>query len=486
MSLAKSILSGSLCLALTIGLAPSVAVAQDSTGNNGDIPEISAVQRDPSNLAENSWRYSNGELIVDDTETLIAPQAAFQPWSLTDKGYISSNGSVIQGAVSKGIDVSEHNGTIDWESVKADGIDFAIIRCGYGSDYSDQDDPFWEYNVSECERLDIPYGVYLYSYAMDNEDAASEAEHVLRLLQGYSPTFPIYYDLEESVHANAESRELLASMAKTFTDRISNAGYKVGIYANLYWFNNFLTDPIFDSWERWVAQYNYQCDYEKSYGLWQSTSSGSVLGINGAVDINFQIKPLPDDVDKNDWYVTSGVFTYAITHKLMTVYSNSNAFGPYDNISRGQVATILWRMAGQPIVNAPHFEDVDYSQYYGSAISWARSTGVINGYKSNSGSGEYTHFGPDDSVTREQLAVMLANYASKVGGVNTASDMSLLDSMPDAFAVSTWARPSLGWAMDAGLISGVKTSGTALVDPQGNAWRCAMAKMVTVLDGTIL
>ena len=98
----------------------------------------------------------------------------------------------------KVIDVSHHNGTIDWESVKASGIDGAIIRCGFGSDIASQDDTQWERNADECTRLGIPFGVYLYSYATTDSMAKSEAEHVLRLIKGYKLSYPVYYDLEEN------------------------------------------------------------------------------------------------------------------------------------------------------------------------------------------------------------------------------------------------------------------------------------------------
>ncbi len=202
-------------------------------------------------------------------------------------GYVNSYGDVIPGAIRKGIDVSEHNGWIDWEAVKNDGIDFAIIRCGYGDDLYYQDDAYWARNVSECERLGIPYGVYIYSYAENVDMARSEANHVLRLLQGHQPSYPVYYDLEESKLESTSNRAILAEIATVFADRISSVGYNVGVYANLNWWNNYLTDPVFDKWERWVAQYNYRCDYKGSYGLWQCTSSGTVSGISGQTDINF-------------------------------------------------------------------------------------------------------------------------------------------------------------------------------------------------------
>ena len=189
------------------------------------------------------------------------------------------------------------------------------------------------------------------------------------------------------------------------------------------------------------------------------------------------------DVFAGDWYANDEVLGYALEHGLVRGYDNG-CFGPYDDVLRGQVAVVLHRMSGEPAADAPAFEDVDYSEYYGSAIAWARSTGVINGYKD--ADGEYRTFRPDAPVTREELAAMLANYAGRIGNVVLDADHSKLGAMPDAASVSDWARASVAWAMDAGLMSGDMTSGTALVNPQGGAWRSAMAKMAGVLHRDVL
>lgn len=240
---------------------------------------------EPDPVAENSWRYSNGSLISLPSTYTDYPYA----WEKVDGKFVNSNGEVIPGAVKKGIDVSEHNGKIDWQKVKNDGIDFAIIRCGYGQDEEKQDDDYWEYNVSECERLGIPYGVYLYSYANTLAKAESEARHVLRLLQGHSPSYPVYYDLEDNITL-ALSDEMKTQVAKTFCNIISGSGYQVGIYSNLDWWTNYLTDPVFDSWSRWMAQWNDTCTYDGEYDMWQCTSTGKVDGISTNVDLNFWIE----------------------------------------------------------------------------------------------------------------------------------------------------------------------------------------------------
>jgi GH25 family lysozyme M1 (1,4-beta-N-acetylmuramidase) len=186
----------------------------------------------------------------------------------------------------KGIDVSKHQGTIDWDKVKNSGISVAILRCGYGSDIASQDDSQFERNYNEAKRVGIKVGVYLYSYATNTSMAKSEAEHVIRLLNGKSLDYPVYYDLEDAGTTGKCSALVIGDMATVFCDKIKAAGYKVGIYANKYWFTNILTDSRFEQWDKWVAQYYSECTYQGKYVGWQYSSSGSVNGITGNVDMD--------------------------------------------------------------------------------------------------------------------------------------------------------------------------------------------------------
>ena len=190
-----------------------------------------------------------------------------------------------------GIDVSVWNGSIDWSKVKAAGVDYAVLRCGYGSDYASQDDTrFLEY-ARGAQNAGIALGVYLYSYADSVAKAKSEAAHTLRLLRqaGLAPKdvpYAVYLDLEEPSLQSASNRTLLANMATAYCTEIAKAGYTPGVYANLYWWNTYLTSPVFNQWKRWVAQYNYSCWYSGSYAMWQCKSTGRVAGISGNVDMN--------------------------------------------------------------------------------------------------------------------------------------------------------------------------------------------------------
>ena len=271
-------------------------------------------------LAENSWRYVDGSLRSDLPDDYGA-NADFEGRAMH---------SMPEGATAQGIDVSEHNGTINWQSVKDSGIDFAILRVGFAGDTNGgRLDNYFKRNVSECERLGIPYGVYLYSYARNEDEAQAEARLMLSALKGHSPTLPVYYDLEER-ETNADGSpkwtpfndpSKLASIAKTFCGQIAAAGYKPGIYANVNWFKNYLTDPCFLSsgWSIWTAQYWYGGRYDECLGLtpdapakydcWQYSARGSVPGVSGDVDVSYWFgEGLGDhwqETDEGKYYVSS-------------------------------------------------------------------------------------------------------------------------------------------------------------------------------------
>lgn len=177
------------------------------------------------------------------------------------------------------------------------------------------------------------------------------------------------------------------------------------------------------------------------------------------------------DCNPNEWYASA--VTYVSDKGLITGY-NDGTFGPYDNVTRGQLVTILWRMEGKPVSSSAGFSDVSSSDFYYSAALWAQKNGVIKGY------GDGT-FGGERLITREEAAVMLANYAN-FKGYDTASDKAALMRISGWREADSWALDSLGWCVDQGLMSGKDTPSGAYLDPMGSTWRSAMAKMIMVLD----
>lgn len=225
-------------------------------------------------------------------------QKRYYGWTTINgrKYYYNGNGELHS---MLGIDVSRHNKEIDWQAVKNDGIDFAIIRIGYGDDYEWQDDVTAIYNMNECERLGIPYGVYLYSYAASDEQAYSEAAHILRMIEGRNPQMGVFIDIEDTqTYYDAginpyseEGRTCITRWTRIILDAVSEAGYTPGVYANYNYFSNILyQDQISEM--KWLAYYKTNNPYDDyvlpdgPWVCWQYTSQGTVNGIEGSVDMN--------------------------------------------------------------------------------------------------------------------------------------------------------------------------------------------------------
>lgn len=199
----------------------------------------------------------------------------------------------------KGIDVSEFQGKIDWDKVKNDGIEFAILRVGFGMDIKSQDDKYIERNISECERLGIPIGVYLFSYADSITKAGSEAEHTLRLVAGHKLPLGVWYDIEDNDTSGSIEKSYLTQIINKYCGIIKNAGYDVGIYASLSWLNNKIDSSVQKKYPIWVAQYYKECQYDGKYLIWQYSSDGKVSGIAGNVDMNYYYGELDTSIDKD-------------------------------------------------------------------------------------------------------------------------------------------------------------------------------------------
>ncbi|MFW0901995.1 GH25 family lysozyme [Gardnerella sp. Marseille-QA0894] len=209
--------------------------------------------------------------------------------------FIDGNGDAFVKNAKGVIDVSEHQHLIDWDAVKDSGIDGAIIRISYG--WGNGYDKQALRNISECKRLGIPFGIYMYSYAEKPEDGAAEGADIVDLLKGAGVdpedlTYPVYYDLERwswSGHKPPTSPYVYQDIVASWWNQLVSAGYhKLGVYS----YTNYLRGPLNSQYihERtsWVASYGSRVGFPISTALrgWQYTSSGSVNGIEGRVDLN--------------------------------------------------------------------------------------------------------------------------------------------------------------------------------------------------------
>ena len=197
----------------------------------------------------------------------------------------------------KGIDVSEHQGTINWDSAKSQ-ISFAILRLGWiGNKNNHTLDKQFERNYSECKRLGIPVGVYLYNYCNCEDTVKSGANWALQQLQGKSLELPVYIDMEDSSIIGL-GKDKLTNICIAFNTIIEQAGFWAGVYANLNWYNNYLNkDTIKSKYTTWIAHYTSgDSKYAGEYDIWQNSSSGKINGISGNVDTNYMYRDLMSEI----------------------------------------------------------------------------------------------------------------------------------------------------------------------------------------------
>jgi lysozyme len=184
----------------------------------------------------------------------------------------------------KGIDVSENNGYVDWNAVKAAGMDFAIIRLGFGNRHLDTN--FYE-NVNGALTAGLKIGVYYYSYALDEAAARSEARYMLYVLKDAGLTkdkieMDLWFDMEDADGYKSgngmPTNQTITNMCSAFIVACNEAGYSCGIYANLYWLENKIyTDQLADYVPYWVAQWGRSCDWPNAT-MWQFTDSYDING----------------------------------------------------------------------------------------------------------------------------------------------------------------------------------------------------------------
>lgn len=235
-----------------------------------------------------------------------------------------------------GIDVSEHQGNIDWDTVKSQ-IDFAILRIGWiGNKENHTLDEQFERNYSECKRLGIPVGVYIYNYCKTEETVKSGANWVLSKLQGKSLELPVYIDMEDASISNL-GKDKLTNICIAFNTIIENARLWAGVYANLNWFNNYLNeDTIKSKYTTWIAHYTSGTDkYKGEYDIWQNSSSAKLDGISGNVDTNYMYRDLISEIGDTE-QVTETPSTPSTSEPTGTtldlVYRTMlNEFGDGDN-----------------------------------------------------------------------------------------------------------------------------------------------------------
>ncbi len=217
----------------------------------------------------------------------------------------------------RGIDVSSHQGKIDWNTVKTSGIEFAVIRAGYGESTPDK---WFKYNITEALRVGLKVGVYWFSYALNEEDAIKEADFCMETVKPYKLSFPIFYDFEYDTERYASernvtyTRETRGAVIKAFCDRIKQHGFDSGIYTNQDYIKYKLNFDELSKYPLWLAAYGNEEQTEYCEMLKQTTSTGAIDGIAGNVDLNMCFVKETDN-EPSEW--SKDAVEWAVKNKIL-------------------------------------------------------------------------------------------------------------------------------------------------------------------------
>lgn len=197
--------------------------------------------------------------------------------------------------VSTGIDVSSHNGDVDWAAVKADGIEFAMLRIGYRGAQEGilHEDEYFNTNIQQAIQNHLKVGAYFFSSAISAEEIDEEVDLVLNKIKGYKIQMPVVYDMEEfdqGGRIDDLSLEQRTKLALRFCKKIKEAGYQPMIYGNMTWlYQNYDFERI-SKYPVWLASYSISCPMEDKFDMWQYSNKGQVNGIEGDVDMNIYLQ----------------------------------------------------------------------------------------------------------------------------------------------------------------------------------------------------
>lgn len=276
--------------------------------------------------------------------------ASTKAWKKINGKCYNGKGTVISGAVTRGIDVSEWQGNINWNKVADSDVDYAFIRVGgYGNGSYQRLDKTYEANIKGANAAGVPVGVYYYSTAKTTTQAKKDAQYVIKQITGHKISYPVVMDMEDATLTYL-SPTTKSKIVDAFLSEIKRAGYYPMVYTNVNWYNNEYNMSMLAGYDVWIAQYNSSSTPPSKsnyrYSIWQATDGTSVVGLpttkglisgipsENVVDLNFgyvdytkkitpRTKPLssysPDGTVKNGWVKENGKYYY---YNKGTLYKN--------------------------------------------------------------------------------------------------------------------------------------------------------------------
>ena len=279
--------------------------------------------------------------------------------------------------VAFGIDVAKYQGNINWQQVKASGVQFAFIRVGTTKKGLDEQ---FVNNINGANAAGIRAGVYIYSYATNAEQAAAEANQVLQWVAPYTVSFPIAFDIEDSVQKGLSTAQL-QEIINTFCGIINGQGYQPIVYSSRNWFTQRIGDT---SWDKWIAQYNTSLVYPGTYACWQSSSHGTINGISTRVDVDHLYKDYFSMMPQEGFTSRDGKTYYYHNYRRMSGWINLSGakyLADADGVIQtgwyndGTYTYYLNPSAGG--LSSVGFADIDGNRYYFDENGYLR-IGLLN------------------------------------------------------------------------------------------------------------
>lgn len=286
---------------VTVELADQTALLKDKNGNQlyykkGEEYKEATVadyykydvfyrKKDSTQYLYTGWQNIDGKrYYFDKTGVPVTGEQTIQGMKYS----FNSDGSLkVSGAM--GIDVSKHNGNIDWNAVKNAGVNYVIIRCGYRGSATGVlvEDEKFRSNIQGAQAAGLKVGIYFFSQAVNEREAIEEASLTIDLIRKYKITYPVYMDVEAANgRADGVDAGRRTGIIQAFCETIRGSGYTAGVYANKTWLASKMNVGSLGSYKIWLAQYAAAPSYSGRYEMWQYSSKGRISGISGNVDLN--------------------------------------------------------------------------------------------------------------------------------------------------------------------------------------------------------
>lgn len=275
---------------VTTSITTSVATKTTTTSVTTTVVKVTRITVPPYVARYRKEAEEDGKLITN--PVLVTSKTTTKNTTVTTK-------PVTTKLTYKGIDVSRHQGAINWQKVKAAGIDFVMIRAGYGMEY-DQVDANFHSNIKAAQAAGIDCGVYWYSYALNTAEALKEAKVCYDTIKGYQLSYPVSFDIEDPTQTKL-STAAISNMIKVFGSYLEERKYYVSVYSYASFLNDKCDSSVFTNYDVWVAHTGVsKPSFNRSeYGMWQYSHTGRVNGISGNVDLNYAYKYYPGIMKKN-------------------------------------------------------------------------------------------------------------------------------------------------------------------------------------------